>query len=554
MFLKGIYPILWIVAVGFSVYAITLSFNLVHLDDSRYVLDHYSFNSNFSNIFVAFRQNINHPSGESAYYRPIQAITHIIDAHIGGTNPFFYHLTNIILHLIASSVLFLFLLQILLKRSLTFFLALLFTVHPTLTGAVAWIPGRIDLLLTIFILLSAIFFLQYRNKKTVGYFIAHILCFAIALFTKELTVVFPFILLVYLFAIREKIFSSFHAPFFAGWSAVFLVWYFLSESAIGNVRSLSILGITKVLLVNFKAIFLYVGKMLFPFNLAALPTLDDSTIIYGVAAILIMLTGLYLSTHTRWRFVLFGATWLFLFLVPSFYTDDPTSVPIFMEHRAYIPLIGFLLIFAEIDTVKNLNFSTYRSKIASLTIIILFALLTINHSMHFKNRESFWVHAVETSPHLPKAHHGLGTNYLVSGTSAMAEAEYKKAIELNPNEWFVHGNLGLLYMQDGFFDAAEEEYQRELDVNPANTNTLLNLGILYYRDEQRFEEAKAIWEKAIAINPHLVDAHEYLAIYSYEHEQDIEKTIYHINEVLKREGKVQQGLQEIYDMIDTWKP
>ena len=554
MFLKGIRPFLWIAAVGFAVYAATLSFGIVHLDDSRYILDNYPFNRDFQNILTAFKQNINYPSGSSAYYRPLQAITHIIDAQFGGTNPFFYHVTNIILHVTASLALFLFLLKMGLKKDLALFLALIFTAHPSLVGAVAWIPGRIDSLLAIFVLLSFIFFVQYRQTKKTGYLAGHVACFALALFTKESAVVLPPILIIYLFVMRERVFSRFTAPFFIGWLTVLTFWYFLSESVVGNVRSIAIPEIAKSIAANGEAVLLYLGKMLLPFNLAALPTLKDSTIIYGIITIFAVTAGLYWPKNKRRRFVLFGVTWFFLFLLPSFYTDDPSSLPIFMEHRAYLPLIGFLLILAEIDVIKNLNFGARMPRIAGAALVVLFAALAVNHSLHFKNRGSFWTHAVNTSPNLPKAHHGLGTVYLVSGEPTLAETEYKKALALNPDEWFVHGNLGLLYMQNGDLNAAEEEYKKELDINPTNTNTLLNLGILYYSRMGRFEEAKEAWGQALAINAYVADAHEYLAIYYYEREQDTKKTIYHINEALKRGGKVQQELLEIYDMINSWKP
>jgi len=97
----------------------------------------------------------------------------------------------------------------------------------------------------------------------------------------------------------------------------------------------------------------------------------------------------------------------------------------------------------------------------------------------------------------------------------------------------------------GNLEKAEEEYKKELIANPANTASLLNLGVLYYGQNEKRDEAKAAWEKVIAINPNITRAHEFLAIYYIEQEKDIERSIYHINEVLKRGGNVQKTLMDV---------
>ncbi|MFC1595102.1 tetratricopeptide repeat protein [Patescibacteria group bacterium] len=539
-------PFLLISVIGFALYAQTLSFGIVNLDDSRYVIDNYSFNKEFSSIAQAFKENVNYPSGFSIYYRPIQAISHIIDAHISGMSPWSYHLTNTILHIINSCLVFILLLALKQKRDAALLFSLIFTAHPILVGAIAWIPGRIDTLLALFALSSLIFLIKYIETKKWKFYSLHILMFAGALFTKELAIVLPFFYIFLLLMRRERLMNYQKITPPIAWISVLAIWYFMSEAAVGSLGSLPISKIIKMIFANFEAVLLYLGKMLVPLNLSVLPVLQDSTIIYGIITLIIISTGLFFSKNKEWHLILFGISWFLIFLIPSFYTDDPSSISIFMEHRAYIPLIGFMIVLMEIDIIKKFELKEKKHLIPAIIILLAFSIFSIQHSLNYKNRMAFWQNAAASSPSLPKVHNGLGISYFVQGLIPQAETEYKKAIALNPNEWLVHGNLGLLYMQTGRFQKAEEEYKKEIENKPTNTGALLNLGVLYYGHMQEFGKAKEVWEKILKINPNITDAYEYLAIYYYQQENNIEQSIYHINEIIKRGVMPQEGLMEIY--------
>ena len=457
--MRKYWPFLTLLLLGFAVYAQTLSFGMVHLDDSRFIFDNYSFNNNFSNIVRAFEENAFYPSGYSAYYRPLVVATFIFDAQLGGTSPFFYHLSNILLHIAASIALFVFFLKLRYKREIALFFALVFTVHPVLAGAVAWVPGRNETLLACFILTSFIFLIKYLESKKLKYLVWHLLLFTGALFTKELALVAPLFFIFYVYINKERLFSGRNRALLIGWGTLIILWYVASRTALENMRSLQIGKIASAIISNMQATFLYLGKMLLPFNLSVLPILKDSTILFGAVTLVIVGIALLRSKEKRGGYVLLGGLWTLFFLLPSFYTDDPSSVSIFMEQRTYLPMIGFMIILMEIDAVKKLVL--YKKTLIAIGagVVLLYAALSVHHSLHFKERLAFWRNAAYASPNLPKAHNGLGTALYVNGETEEAEAEYKKAIDLNPDEWLVHGNLGLLYMETGNLEKAEEEYK-----------------------------------------------------------------------------------------------
>ena len=159
-------PYAWIASLGFILYCQTLFFNFTYLNNNVLILDHYHFLRNLTNLFRSFTQDVFQITHSAdAYYRPMLTISFILDAQLGKTYPSMYHLTNLALHLMTSCLVFIFLKKLKYKPVLTGLFALIFTIHPVLTQAVVWIPGRNDSLLTIFILINFIFWLKFLETK-----------------------------------------------------------------------------------------------------------------------------------------------------------------------------------------------------------------------------------------------------------------------------------------------------------------------------------------------------------------------------------------------------
>jgi hypothetical protein len=175
-----------IILVGFVLYLPSLFFSFSYFDDQVLILENFNFLRNLNNFGKAFEIEVFHTQGFSAsYYRPILTLSFMLDAQVSGISPFFYHLSNIIYHLLASVLFFIFLKKIKIEEKISFYISLIFLVHPVLTQAVSWIPGRNDSLLTIFTLLSFIFLINYLENRNFWFLFLYFLFFFIALLTKE---------------------------------------------------------------------------------------------------------------------------------------------------------------------------------------------------------------------------------------------------------------------------------------------------------------------------------------------------------------------------------
>lgn len=503
--------------VGFILYARSLFFDFTYFDDNVLVLDNLPFLQDLRNILTAFTTEVFHIlHGSAAYYRPLLTISFMPDAIIGGSEPFMYHVTNILIHLIASCLVYKLLRTLTYAKDTSFFVSLIFVVHPALTQAVAWIPGRNDSLMTIFVLASFITFIQYVHSKKVLPYVLCVIFFTCALFTKETALVIPIIFFLYLFAngfMTKRIVMGVGSGFLVSG----ISWAILRHFALKNPLPMTTQDMIQSVMNNAPASIQLLGKAFFPLNLSVLPIIRDTTFVWGALALavltVLLLVEFVLYTKSRnknIKMMFFGLAWFVIFLFPSFIRPNPTIVADFIEHRLYLPIIGLFifLIESQIGALRK-RVSKDIVYVAGIFTILVFSIITLIHGSNFSNRLTFWTNAAETSPHSPLAQRNLGAMYFLEKEYGLAETYFKKSLALNKDEQMAHNNLGLIYMNQGKFVQAEREYKQELAVNPAYDNAHFNLGLLYYR-MGRTQEAAQLWRQTLQINPEYTDAKQAL--------------------------------------------
>ncbi len=499
------------------VYVRTVFFDFTYFDDHVLVLDNLRFLQDPGNLARTFTQEVFHIlHASAAYYRPLLTISFMGDAILSGRMPGMYHLTNILIHVAASCALYLLLRTLNYRKDLSLSATLLVAVHPVLTQAVAWIPGRNDSLMAVFTYLTiacAYHFAVTRSWRAYG---LSVFLFACALFTKETALVIPVVLSAILI-IRDLRRRVIFISLGIGYVLVCLVWAVLRHHALQNPIPMTTLGMIQSIIANSPAAIQLLGKVVFPVNLTVLPIIQDTSFVWGtLSAILVigMLIWAYLTygRGERQKLLMMGVglLWFTAFLLPSFIRPNPQIVADFIEHRLYVPLAG-LVIFALESPIGHLWSHVQRIAVKGAVLatvmvtIALFGVVTVWHSGAFADRLTFWQVATRGSPHSPLAQRNLGAMYFLEGNFDRAETYFERSLELNPNEQMAHNNLGLIYMSRGQYDRAHEMFTRELKVNPEYDNTHYGLGLLYYK-LGRTDEALKYWRKTLSINPDYADA------------------------------------------------
>lgn len=129
--------------------------------------------------------------------RPVAALSFMIDALFWGANPVGYHLTNLLLHACAATLVGLIARRFAPERVLPAIAAtLLFTVHPAHAEPLAWITGRVDSLATCLYLATVYFYLRFRDDASARFLVAATLAFALGLFAKEFVLTAPLMALL----------------------------------------------------------------------------------------------------------------------------------------------------------------------------------------------------------------------------------------------------------------------------------------------------------------------------------------------------------------------
>jgi tetratricopeptide (TPR) repeat protein len=408
------------------------------------------------------------------YYRPLFMDSLIIDYHFGKLNPFYYHFSNLVLHLTCVLLLFGFLTQFKVYKKTAFFLTLIFAIHPLMLHSVAWIPGRNDTMLCLFTLSSLIFLNRYLSDGKIKYFILHILFFICALFTKENAVALPFVFsfMYYIHPKKER------KDFFISvscWMIITLLWFILRRSVVDYSPDLeeNIFPIFKNVLFAFLG---FVGKTFIPAGQSVFPTLKNSPIIPGVIALAVFIV-LWITCKPKNKALAFLGVFLFfiLLIIPIGFgvLRSPGEQ---YEHRIYTSMAGLLLFLSQLN--YNINSKWITS--VFVAFIIFFAVRTYMRMDVYKDKLSFLNAGIKESPEYYYFYLAKGEVLYKNKNYTEALFNFDEAIKKNPSRPQTYNSRANVYVALGRSKEAIEDYTKALDKSKANTAVLMQRCIAYY--------------------------------------------------------------------------
>jgi hypothetical protein len=195
-----VYCLILVAACG-VLYLHTTSYGYTELDDSIFIREFEQYNKQDSSYVHSFRRGVFSETSDT-YYRPLLLASFVFDRHREGKlqstlhsesaatdSISTYHLSNVLLHGIAVLLLFFLLRLMRCNNSVAFVIAVIFAVHPALVQAVAWIPGRNDSLLAVWIFSFMLSAFAAAEKHRVPLYVVQFLCLLAAFFTKETAVI-----------------------------------------------------------------------------------------------------------------------------------------------------------------------------------------------------------------------------------------------------------------------------------------------------------------------------------------------------------------------------
>ena len=508
-----------IVFLGLTIYSFSLPNSFIW--DDNFLIQENHFIKNLNNWPLAFTRLLFHDvQGRSKFYRPIQEISYALDYRLWGLNPFGFHLTNSLLHIGCALLFSLILYQIFKNQFISFWGGAFFVAHPVHTEAVAYIAGRADSLALFFILLSLSYYIKAVKGKSI-FLIVSLLSFLPALFSKESSLVFPFVILTYNFVfLKSKGVMRKLIPFFLFViiDGIYLFIRFKFLTTEGFKLYAWTQPWTARLFTVPKVAIRYFWLLLFPHNLHMERFVPWSRNILDfpvVSSLIFILVIVYLclKLSKQERALIFFFLFFIITLFP-FLNIIPLNAQM-AEHWLYLPSIGFLAVFTwgTFRIKKWLDFapSVYSKQIAKrcgenflpliLTLVLcIYSGITIKQIQIWENPLIFFKYTTRKAPYSNRIRLGLGSAYLKQKRYSEAAALFKTITKSYPDNLKAHNNLASALIGLGKFDEAGREIEIVLKINPEYIKGYFQLATLY---KKKGEQKKAIetYRKMMAIAP-----------------------------------------------------
>ena len=380
----------------------------------------------FSKIFTKEYFTI---SGEASY-RPIVTISYFTDYAIWHTNPFGFHLTNVILHTINTVLFYLFINATLQNKKIIFFSTLFFVTHPLLVETINAVGYREDLLSATFLMVSLIYFIKSdtilyerggQQRRFILFYAISLIAYLCALFSKEMAITLPAILVLFVVFSDQKIWSGILKRLkgvYIGYIAITL-FYLIIRFVVFSNPTLKINyqpgGFGVNVLTMIKILASYIRLSFFPLKLNAdyvvplVKTPLEWSFILSMT-FLISIFIIFAKLCKSRNIFAFWMAWFFITVLPVM-----NIIPIgkiMAERYLYIPVMGFcvakgILIYRITDP----TLSTHKMRLRKVVQLVLIILMIGGYGASIiKSNRAWEKHDNTRTKNIPHSSDGYHTN------------------------------------------------------------------------------------------------------------------------------------------------
>lgn len=339
------------------------------------------------NVFKIFSQD------HLGLYHPLVTLSFATERYFFGLIPAFYHVNNMLLHMLSTILVFLIFRRLTHSFAITYIITVLFAIHPVHVEVVAWISARKDTLYSIFYLTAILMYIKTYDKKNTKTLIAiSSFCFLLACLSKAMAITLPFILvLIDYFQNRFSIKKlKIYIPYIII-SLVFIAVGIWSHYR-NNIETTFVFTtlVKNILNAHFHVLF-YIYKFILPTKLYCMyhPFYNQHFmppwyILLSPLMFYTLLYAVFLSLR-KTKKIFFGFMFFLLVLIPSSGILPMGIAPV-ADRYVYLAYIGLFYIFAE-TVVYAYNFSNKNFKILFICLAVITATVLIYLSF---NRSIDW--------------------------------------------------------------------------------------------------------------------------------------------------------------------
>ena len=453
--------------------------------------------------------------GQGNFYRPLVAVSFMLDYVLSGPgpidpmakmpslDPFVFHLSNLIWHLLAVLLLLAVLTKLdtpVVARTIVGFI---YALHPFHTEAVTYISGRADMMAAAFMFAGVWFFLwEGTPQRKIAGGALSVGCFIVALLCKESAMIFPGLLAVVAAGqwLRKRVEepSSRSVSGYVGaviGALIVLGCYGGLRSTVLHFASQETVAgsFFQRLIETGQAFAMYLGLLFVPINLHMERTLFEVPVwvsVIGWGMLAAILVGISIAVRFKHARLFIGLAWFLLTWLPISGLF-PLNAPM-AEHWMYVPMAGFWWAVAEVAVLAWRHAWGRRVvTVVAYGFVLLFLVLTIQRNGDWRDNETLYKATLAQNPGSIRVQYNLAVTYQdLLNNQAGARRHYEAVIDLcraqkkafsqkggggfRNEEVESHLSLGTIFEKQHDYANAVEHYSVVVNLAPSPaTNPLI---------------------------------------------------------------------------------
>jgi regulator of sirC expression with transglutaminase-like and TPR domain len=452
---------------------------------------------------------------DSEFWHPLTWLSLMFDYQLYGLNAGGYHLTNRILHILSTLLLFWLFCRMTGAIWKSAFVAALFALHPLHVESVAWIAERKDVLSGFFWMLTLCLYVYYTEKPAIKRYLLVLFSFVCALMSKPMVVTLPVIMILLdywplgrfqshksnliLWQLKEKI------PFFIFSIIISIITLYAQYKPF--VKHFSFYSRIANAPVSFVT---YLEKTFWPHDMAVFYPFSIQIPVWQVVGsilLIIVISIAVVAMMKRMPYLFVGWLWYAITLLPVIGIIQVGDFAM-ADRYHYLPSIGIAVMLAW-GVPLLFPHEDMRKKILCPAVIIalaILAVLTWQQCGYWKNNTTLFSNALQVTKDNYLAHNNLGLTLFTEGNTEEAIYHYNKAIRIKTKYTDAYFNRGVAYFKLGQYQRAIEDYNESIRLKPHYADVYKNRGSAYFKLAQ-YQRAIDDYSEAIHLKPDYIDVY-----------------------------------------------
>ena len=526
-------------------------FDFINLDDNIYVTKNSHIRSGIT--LDGFRWAF----GTKYYYlwHPLVWLSFILDYQLYGLNAGGYHLSNLILHILSTLLLFWLFNRMTKEIWKSAFIAALFALHPLHVESVAWISERKDVLSAFFWMLTLCLYVYYTEKPIIIRYVLVIFSFVLGLMSKPMVVTLPVIMILLDYwplgrfqsrgiitnlndtipvsakqgkqknkskkielkknispfnkrILTETKITTIHGgrwqlwekiPFFIlSVGLIIVTFYTPSTQSPKLFPSNSRIANAPISFVT------YLEKTFWPHDMAVFYPFSEQLPIWqvlGSTLLILVISAAVIVMAKRMPYLFVGWLWYAITLLPVIKLVQ-VGYDAMADRYHYLPSIGIAIMLAW-GIPSLIKQEEMRKKIlfpALIAFLIIMSILTWKQCGYWEKSTTLFSHTLQVTKGNDLIHNNLGVTLFDEGKTQEAINHYDEAIRITPNYDSAYYNRGNAYARLGKHQLAIDDFNKAISLNNDHVQAYINRGNAYAR-LSRHQMAIESYNEAIRLTP-----------------------------------------------------